>query len=179
MHHKEQFDFQVDYWKSKLLTWESKHDEKKRLTRRLHREVENHDQEYRNLFEKLSDIIKDGDTEQIFENDECKDDQPEGEENLNDAVIDFEELREKRGTKHLKEPNDEKEGELHVLVTKLEHQIEELNGRIDFMYKSNQIVGRNMDRLTQENSTLKDQNKCLQDANNEHEKVKDNLELKI
>ena len=34
LHHKEQFEFQVDYWKSKLLTWELKH-EGKRLTRRL------------------------------------------------------------------------------------------------------------------------------------------------
>ena len=35
--YKERFEDQIDYWNSKLVIWESKHNEKKRLSRRLQR----------------------------------------------------------------------------------------------------------------------------------------------
>ena len=45
------------------------------------------------------------------------------------------------------------------------------------MYTADLILGQNMNILTQVNSTLKEQDKCLQDENTKHTKFKGELAL--
>ena len=51
--HKERFDDHMRYWDSKLLSWDIKYEEKKKLSGRLKKEAEIHEQMYLNIYTKI------------------------------------------------------------------------------------------------------------------------------
>ena len=175
---REEFDDQISRWTHFISTWENRNSEQKYLGKRLHKEIDDNSNKFMKIYfhykEEL-DKRKTRKKEERHEHEKNINDPPELERNendlekergsqLNDAVMDIEEVK---GENDLEETTVEKlelesEGELHHLVTKLENQIEELNVRIEYMFKANQVVGENIETIKHENITLKELNKCLQ-----------------
>ena len=147
--YEENFDHELSNWTDKIALWESRHPDKKSLSNRMYKELESYMNKYKKIQASIVDNLDDDKT--IV--------QRKGDGDMNTENKKIQEKGE--SIKYpVEKRNAENEVNLDEIVTKLEHRIEDINEKLEVMYKAK-------DTLKRENASVKEQNKHFQDENNE------------